>query len=604
MSKEYTYYTADFETENNLDETYVWGAGICKVGSENVEIFGNIKDFMDYCSKIKGKNLIVYFHNLKFDGQFILDYLCRICKFKFNSDSYHLGSKEYSAVVSDMGQWYMIRVKYKKKIIEFRDSLKIIQGSVDYIAKQLKTKAQKLVGEIDYNLHRELTWYLNEEGKWNKKYTLTKREIKYLKNDILVMSEALEKVKKYGLLEKMTIGSHCLQEFKNVLSKEKFESYFPVLEDCIDKEIRKSYKGGWCYCMYPSKVFKGHGYTYDVNSLYPFAMHSKSGSVYPIGTANHFKAEEFERYCKYDCFFVKIKVDLKLKEKHVPFLQIKKTFSKQNEYIYETEDVIELVLTKMDYELMFEQYEINYLEIIEGWWFKTKKGIFDSYIDYWYEIKKNSTNKVERLIAKLMLNNLYGKFSTNPIAGSKIPSFDENENKIKYNVEREQRESVYIPVGSYITSYARCYTIRAAQLNYKIFLYSDTDSIHLLGKAVGIKVGKELGEWDLESEWDVGKFVRQKTYIERNIKEDGKEIEKNWTIKACGCPAAAKERMLYKVNLFEELEKDNEGNILNKKISDEEFIKKFDIGLVESGKLLPKSVPGGCVLVETTFKIL
>ena len=41
----------------------------------------------------------------------------------------------------------------------------------------------------------------------------------------------------------------------------------------------------------------------------------------------------------------------------------------------------------------------------------------------------------------------------------------------------------YIPVGSAITSYARNFTIRAAQMNYfgkdkPGFIYADTDSIH------------------------------------------------------------------------------------------------------------------------------
>ena len=83
--------------------------------------------------------------------------------------------------------------------------------------------------------------------------------------------------------------------------------------------------------------------------------------------------------------------------------------------------------------------------------------------------------------------------------------------------EEHEKSTMFIAVGSAITSYARNFTIRHAQKNYKYFIYADTDSIHCDLKPeeiVGIKVhDKNLCCWKLESCWDEAIFTRQKTYI-------------------------------------------------------------------------------------------
>lgn len=68
-----------------------------------------------------------------------------------------------------------------------------------------------------------------------------------------------------------------------------------------------------------------------------------------------------------------------------------------------------------------------------------------------------------RTLAKLMLNSLYGKFATSLKAQSKIPylSYDDI---IHYSItDPEEKEGVYIPMGCFVTSYAREKTIRTSQ---------------------------------------------------------------------------------------------------------------------------------------------
>lgn len=68
-------YTADFETATWYeDRTYVWAWAICEIGNEENIFYGNdIDTFLEFCKK--EKNAILYFHNLKFDSEFIISRL-------------------------------------------------------------------------------------------------------------------------------------------------------------------------------------------------------------------------------------------------------------------------------------------------------------------------------------------------------------------------------------------------------------------------------------------------------------------------------------------------------------------------------------------------
>ena len=123
---------------------------------------------------------------------------------------------------------------------------------------------------------------------------ITDEEKEYIKNDVLVVKEALEIMFNEGH-NKLTIGSCCLAEFKKIIGKDDFKNYFPNLtEITLDKEtygsfnaeeyIRKSYRGGWCYVVKgkENKIYT-KGITADVNSLYPSVMSSDSGNRYPVG---------------------------------------------------------------------------------------------------------------------------------------------------------------------------------------------------------------------------------------------------------------------------------------------------------------------------------
>ena len=70
-------YVADFETgiSENRDEAWVYMAGLKKVGEGNVEIYYSIDKFIKALkdiTKAEKSSITVWFHNLSFDGQFII----------------------------------------------------------------------------------------------------------------------------------------------------------------------------------------------------------------------------------------------------------------------------------------------------------------------------------------------------------------------------------------------------------------------------------------------------------------------------------------------------------------------------------------------------
>ena len=156
-----------------------------------------------------------------------------------------------------MGQFYCLEiyftVKDKRHInkVKIYDSYKILDFSVDYIAKEFDLPIRKL--EIDYKEFREVG------------HELTEQEVDYIRNDVEIMARALKIMFDYGLTN-MTIGSCALNNYRKKMKY--FNQYYPSLDLDVDDYIRQSYKGGFTYLnpIYKEKeVMKG--IVLDVNSL-------------------------------------------------------------------------------------------------------------------------------------------------------------------------------------------------------------------------------------------------------------------------------------------------------------------------------------------------
>jgi hypothetical protein len=250
-------------------------------------------------------------------------------------------------------------------------------------------------------------------------------------------------------------------------------------------------------------------------------------------------------------------------------------------------------------------------EILDGCYFYTEIGIFDSYINKYKKIKMNSKGAMREL-AKLFLNNLYGKMATSTNSSFKLVMADEDGVLHYKTITEYKKKPGYIAIGSAITSYARNFTIRAAQANYygkdkRGFIYADTDSIHCdlsPDEIKGIRIDdRDFCCWKIESEWDIGYFNRQKTYIEHLIKKDSETLSKPYyEIKCAGMPAKCK--YLFNLSIMQNAT-DEEKCKLTKE--EREFIEKkrtiadFKQGLTVPGKLLPKRIKGGIILTDTEY---
>lgn len=611
-------YCADFETATWVDdETWVWAYAVCEVSEnpENSFTYGNnIFDFFEWCKN--SNNPIVYFHNLKFDGSFILSFLLQN-GFKWIKNSKERESRTFTTLITDTGIFYSIEVYFevknkKVKKVVFYDSLKLINFSVSDLPKMFGLK-NDIKLKIDYKKERK------------KGHILTLEEINYIKEDVFIVAKSLNFLFNENLT-KMTTASNALNEFKKIIKESKFDHYFPKLEFEKDELIRKAYKGGFTYLnpIY-SEIEVGEHIVLDVNSLYPSVMYEKE---LPIGEPVYFSGK-YKDDKVYNLFIQRLTCSFELKKNKIPTIQLKNSrYFLSNEYLTSSNsEIVELTLTNIDLKLFFENYDVYDLQFIDGFKFRSLKGIFKDYIDKYIKIKEEATisgNKGLRTLAKLLLNSLYGKFALSLITKTKRCFLDE-EGIIKYeNNEEEIREGIYIPIGAFITSYAREKTIRTSQAikdysikNYGVdkYIYSDTDSIHTLLSIEECKKfcqidDVKLGFWKHEATFKSGKYIRQKTYVNKTF-DDELEITCAGMPKKCIFKKDIKGYIKMKKIFF--IGKKKKYKFKRKyyflaydegKLKEEIFtIEKFKKGFKCGGKLRYKNVKGGVLLVDTDFTI-
>lgn len=571
-------YCADFETTTDVNDCRVWAFSLCTISDDFETFVGTSIDEM--FSIVGTSNNTLYFHNLKFDGEYLLYWLFNN-GYKHVEDKKDLTEKTFTTLISDGGTWYTMKICHKirgknKICTTIIDSLKILNFSVEQIAKAFNLPISKL--EINYKKYRAPGYQLDETEK------------AYVINDVKIVAMALLILFKQGM-NKITQGSNAMADYKAIIGKYKFRDYFPLILPEVDKDIRQAYKGGFTYLSdrFKGKII-GRGIVLDVNSLYPSCMYYKP---LPYGPPLGFKGE-YKPIASHPLYIQMLSCQFKLKKKHIPTIQLKHTLSfNQNEYLTSSKgECVTLCLTSVDLELFFNHYDVWDVTYIGGYAFMQKIGLFKEYIDKWMEIKKQSTiegNSGMRTLAKLMLNALYGKFGLRNQVGNKIPYMNED-GLVKYkNSPLHDREPVYIPMACFITAWARYTTISAAQSVYDRFVYADTDSLHLTGTELpqNLEIDKtKLGAWDHELTFDKAKFLRQKTYMEFPAGEYRKAYEKKspkmfnecngWKITCSGMPSSC-----YKY------------------VTIDNFKEKSSY----AGKLMSTRVKGGVVLVDKEFTI-
>ena len=483
---------------------------------------------------------------------------------------------QYKLSIKD-GIYYGLTIQTDTTKIEFLDSYKIIPQSLQSACSSFLNLNLPKDG-LDYNKERTL----NDE--------LTKEELNYIYDDVfglkylikLCCIDGFDVNGKHVRFTKLTNSAQSMYDYKetlledyekkeNAFSNEEFYNYvderiigtnfnstknyneklqilfecvYPVQSCFMDNWERLSYYGGLCTphyenCKKYSKYRDHRGKVYDVNSLYPSRMEAE---LLPYGEGQYNEKpyikmnKEYKE--KFPLYIQDIIIhDMDVKKNKMFFLQVK-----DNEYFNGRELIknnidnegnridIHLRLTNPLLDLLFECYNVKSYTLGSHIAFRGSYKLFDNYLKFWKEVKQTSTG-AKRAVAKLRQNGLYGKFGMS--GGNEITLFENVEGvfTIKHTGETYVSNAIYLPMASFITSYAKRYLVNAINHNFDTFLYCDTDSIHLYGteQAKGIEVdSKKYGAWDNEMNFDDFKYLSPKRYAEREIES------KEWTIKCCG----------------------------------------------------------------------
>lgn len=559
-------FVGDFETRCSwVDKAQgvssVWLWDLCELKSLNHVTGRTIEEFFDTMERCAP--CMVYFHNLKFDGQFILSQLFRM-GFVWVQKGSQMKARTFTTLITELGVFYNIRIQFDDAVVEIRDSEKKIPGTVRRIAEDFHLPISK--GECDYAKER------------SEDYIPTIEEIGYVQRDTEIIARVL--VMEYDKkMDKMTSASDTMSLYKASIPQE-FRRRFPIVKKEVDDYIRQAYRGGVCFVnpKYQGKVLTTD-VVYDVNSMYPYQMCIKQ---LPYGQPVKFEGK-YERDLLYPLYIQRIRVSFELKDGCMPSIldnRLSNVLTSEQHYLATTSGhMIELTLTNIDLDLMFKHYDVYEIEYIDGYKFKGSHDLFEDYVMPLYRQKCKSQGAEKQLI-KILINSLYGKFASQTHHYNKVPYIDKI-GIVRFDKDDNENTSapIYTAISVFVTAYARAQLFRVIDNNIDIFIYCDTDSVHLCGVGQGLYVhDKDLGAWKIETADNPVKrckYLGAKCYIQELDHAD-KEHPRALNIKVAGATDEVKEQITF----------DN-----------------FEEGSCFSGKLKPRSVVGGVILEEEPFSI-
>lgn len=511
-------YCADFETTSyeqyvaeGQTRVYLWKL----MGVDNdVDIMGiSMESFISQLSQLDGG--VIYFHNLSFDGEFIIWHLLEN-EYEYNEED---KPKTFNTIIDETGSIYQIKLCIDAKVIwEIRCSYKLFPKSIKDIGKMVGIP--KLNETHNYN---EFKNYASLED-------VTEEEKSYITNDVRIMVELiryLNAINIKGLTMSSSAYKNWLQD-KYQLAKNKMKK--DTNEEIVEI-VRKSYRGGI------TKVNPNYAgiefndvISFDVNSLYPSVMYE---NPMPVGEGKIYSSVEEGRKDNRHLFIIVAFVQYgKVRTGKHAFIGNNSGFTYSRKYSYD--DVLEnkmLYLWLDEFDLFKLVYDAQYTILkVVGW--KKANYVFKDYIDRWYDVKKNASNETEKSLAKLMLNSLYGKFGMNDNRITKLPVAIGD--TIIYKTIENNTTYYYKEVASYITSKARCKLASFMNKCGDNFLYCDTDSVYYIGHEIpevfkNVVDAKKLGYWKYEGHYTRFKALKAKCYIKQL--DDG-TIER----RIAGCP--------------------------------------------------------------------
>lgn len=446
--------------------------------SDLITTLANIRNNIE-CDK-----MLVYFHNLSYDWQFIR----KFCFADWGRPSNQLNTKPH----------YPISIDFENGIT-FRDSLILSQRSLDKWGKDMQVEHQKACGKWDYDKIRNQS---------DSAECFTEEELEYIEHDTLCGVECIDaflhEIKKHICHAPYTATGIVRDEVFHIgednNAKQKFNSL------CLDYEqyntMLKVYHGGYTHAnRFAKNTEWGRDFelveSFDFASSYPFCICAYD--EYPI--EKFFKApnhtpQEMLKEKNYCFIFRLVAVGVKLKNEWdgMPTLQLSKCVRTVNAAIdngrITAADCVEIWLNNIDLEVIYDMYTFDHALCLDCQC--ARKGSMPKWLtDYVYNLFKAKTtlkggDPVAYAMAKAKINSVYGMHVQRSIRPDIKEDYDsgefyicENQNNIeKYEKYLKNYKSI-LPYqwGVWVTSLAFRNLFELGKCA-GIWLYSDTDSCY------------------------------------------------------------------------------------------------------------------------------
>ena len=550
-------YAADLETCDDLSKDIVdlvideesgiitpiypqraWLSGCKNLETMESKYFTSFDAFMGWMlAKRDNKNIEVAFHNLRFDGSYIVPWL-------LNNGYYVTQEKpeprEFSVLIDERNAWYSITIQVSaRRKVTIWDSAKLFPMQLKVLHDVYGTPTQKL--------HEPQSFYNEVRMPGHKP---TEEEKMYFENDLAVLAETLNAhIERYGLLFKKTQASQAFREFEK--SFPSWKRRFPALEDDLDKAIRPAYWGGISYVSlyHVGKDVYDIG-VYDINSSYPYQQAYRKlpygEKLFTYRTDTHPEMSKF--------WIAEATVRFHLKDGKVPCIPKKAVIEGdvkgQEKWLTSSDGYVVITFSAIDYLNIHESYDFEVLEwhISHHWAWKVHPEIQkfilknnEEKVKY-KKLSKQETNpdlineyKSRSQRAKINNNSYYGKFGEDIIKKGKTPYLTLDRD-VEYIQDREEIQGMgrrkYLPVAIATTAWARYHLVTFANTLGENFIYCDTDSVHYLRKNGDALIKEaqqkgifeisdtDLGAWKLEGYFDRGRYLRSKCYYEEKYGEE------------------------------------------------------------------------------------
>lgn len=606
---------ADFETDNDGVTAWVvqWaisdGGKHCWTGTDLESYQTQLRRMMwNY------GNVIIYFHNLKYDLSFQKSVLASF------RDDFGMTLKAIIRRNSPIS----IRLTIdgdKHHSLTFKDSMKKLPADLRTVGKMIGLpKLESPRGDFVPGWSADLD--LSEDSEdWT-----------YIKRDAEIVAVAMRRMHAQGRTASTASGDawqwaqRMINRDKNTglynPSSKNWSNLFPHIDVNLDRFLRHGFSGGVNISTHPGLSVA----TENVPIVHE-DVHNMYGSVLmwddlPIDIPTY--SEEWP--ADGQLYVAALSLKLHLKDGMIPWFQFKEGIDNMMEglpngsIITSTDQWHQMILTSVDLITISHWYDIELDEEYTPafWIFKKRAGIFREYLEYWTAIKESSEKgSLEYTSAKLMINSLYGRFALAPETEENELAYDGEDWQWMSSVTLNEASDAYLPYAMFVTAYARARLLENVKaVGPENVIHCDTDSvIHLGHPSRDVEHGEHLGTWGIEScpsRIYEGGFKR---YIEI-FAPDGIVRSLDDIGMACAGVPQKKDHHGLPIGMWVELLDDPElicmtGYELGKEhyAIKSDWLRQMylDVGEdpddVNTMKLIPETVPGGTILRERTHRL-